>query len=99
MVVLVPEFNSFLSDFIFFFQRVLLFSAYAMTVTCQAGFDVINVYLMTHSYPEGTRDNDIVHYANEVFDAMETLLEKYKVNNNKEIGPDDYKRRIRRCSS
>lgn len=45
---------------------------------CQAGFDVIDVYPMTHSYPEGTLDSDIVHYPNKVFDAVVTLVENYK---------------------
>lgn len=84
---------------LFLFQRVLLFSAYAITAMCQAGFDVIDVYPMTHSYPEGTLDNDIVHYPNKVFDAVVTLVENYKINNNQRIETDDHERKIRRCAS
>ena len=70
-----------------------------MSAMCQAGFDVIDVYPMSDSYPGGTLDNDVVHYADKVFVTMETLLEKYKVNNNQRIGTDERKRRIRRCTS
>ncbi|KAL9954316.1 hypothetical protein ACROYT_G041837 [Oculina patagonica] len=80
-------------------QRVLLFSAFAMSAMCQAGYDVIDVYPMTESYPGGTLDMDDVHYPNKVFVTMETLLEKYKANNNQRLGTDERKRRIRRCSS
>ncbi|XP_022800409.1 uncharacterized protein LOC111338234 [Stylophora pistillata] len=80
-------------------QRVLLFSAYAMSAMCQAGFDVIDVYPMTESYPGGTLANDVVHYPNKVFSALETLFEKYTANRIQRIGTDDNKIRIRRCTS
>ncbi|KAK2560940.1 hypothetical protein P5673_016057 [Acropora cervicornis] len=76
-------------------QRVALFSAYAMSAMCQAGFDVIDVYPMTDSYPSGT--DDVVHYPNHVFNSVETLLEKYKAHNNKKLGENENKARIKRC--
>ena len=88
-----------LHDIFFLIQRVLLFSAYAMSAMCQAGFDVIDVYPMTDSYPGGTLDLDVVHYPNKVFVTMETLLEEYKMNNNQRLGTDEKKLRIRRCTS
>lgn len=66
-----------------------------MSAMCQAGFDVIDVYPLTDSYPDGTVDE--VHYPNKVFDALETMLEKYKVHNNKAV--DTTERRIKRCVS
>ena len=70
-----------------------------MSTICQAGFDVIDLYPLTHSYPEGTFPKDISHYPHKVFSPLETLLEKYKVNKNQRIGTDDNKVRIRRCTS
>ena len=69
-----------------------------MSAMCQAGFDVIDVYPMTDSYPGGTLENDVVHYPNKVFNALETLLENYKANRNQRIGTDNSKRRIERCT-
>ena len=51
-----------------------------MSAMCQAGFDVIDVYPMTDSYPGGTLD--VVHYPDKLFAPMETMLEKYKVYDN-----------------
>ena len=70
-----------------------------MSAMCEAGFDVIDVYPMTDSYPGGTLANDVVHYPNKVFNTLETLLENYKANRNQRIGTDDSKRRIGRCTS
>ena len=66
-----------------------------MSAMCQAGFDVIDVYPMTDSNPEAAADN--VHYRHEVFDTMETMLEKYKILNNSDISTVQSKRRIKRC--
>ena len=63
---------------------------------CEAGFDVIDLYPMTDSYPGGTLD--VVHYPNKVFDTVETLLERYKMNNNQRLGTNERNRRIRRCT-
>ena len=68
-----------------------------MTAMCEAGFDVIDLYPMTDSNPVGTLD--VVHYPNKVFDTVETLLERYKMNNNQRLGMNERKRRIRRCTS
>lgn len=76
-------------------QRVALFSAYSMSAMCEAGFDVIDVYPMTDSYPGGTED--VVHYPNHVFNAVEKLLEKYKANKNKRLEQNEKKSRIKRC--
>ena len=64
---------------------------------CEAGFDVIDLYPMTDSYPDGTLD--VVHYPNKVFDTVETLLERYKMNNNQRLGTNERNRRNRRCTS
>ncbi|KAJ7374436.1 hypothetical protein OS493_007542 [Desmophyllum pertusum] len=77
-------------------QRVLLFSAFAMSAMCQAGFDVIDVYPLTDSYPGGGLD--VVHYADKVFVTMETLLEKYKTHNNQRLVTSEGKERFRRCT-
>ena len=42
-----------------------------MKAMCEAGFDVIDLYPMTDSYPDGTLANDVVHYPNKVFDTVE----------------------------
>ncbi|XP_032237148.1 uncharacterized protein LOC5511879 isoform X2 [Nematostella vectensis] len=59
-------------------QRVLLFNAYASSAMCHAGFDVLDVYPLTDSYPLGTgtpeRPKDAVHYEHFVFDSVERLL-------------------------
>ncbi|KAJ7387805.1 hypothetical protein OS493_001149 [Desmophyllum pertusum] len=79
------------------YPRVLLFSAFA--TMCQAGFDVIDVYPLTDSYPGGTLEGDVVHYPNKVFVTMETLLEKYKAHNNQRLVTSEGKERFRRCTS
>jgi len=66
-----------------------------MSAMCQAGFDVIDVYPLTESYPKGTID--VVHYPNDVFRAVETLLEKYKVQNHKRGNINKRKIRIVQC--
>ena len=68
-----------------------------MTAMCEAGFDVIDLYSMTDSNPVGTPDG--LHYPANVFDTVETLLERYKMNNNQRLGLNERKRRIRRCKS
>ena len=46
---------------------------------CDAGFDVLDVYPLTASYPYGTgssaRPKDAVHYEHFVFESVERLLE------------------------
>lgn len=72
-----------------------MFSSYAMSVMCEAGFDVIDIYPMTDSYPGGTLD--VVHYPNHVFSSMVTMLEKYKVNNYRQLSGNETLNRIKRC--
>ena len=78
-----------------FHQRVTMFSSYAMSAMCEAGFDVIDMYPMTDSYPGGTLD--VVHYPNHVFSSMVTMLEKYKVNNYRQLSENETLNRIKRC--
>ena len=47
------------------FQRVALFSAFATSAMCNAGFDVIDVYPISDAYPNGTLDH--VHYEPRAF--------------------------------
>ena len=61
--------------FLFYFQRVRLFDAYAMSAMCKAGFEILDVFPLTASYMPGTMD--IVHYRNEVFNQAEIELEKF----------------------
>lgn len=70
-----------------------------MSAMCEAGFDVIDVYPMTDSYPGGTLELDVVHYSGKVFVTVETLLERYKTENNQRLGTNERKRRNRRCTS
>ena len=79
------------------FQRVALFSAYSMSAMCKAGFDVIDVYPLSDSYPPRCKDH--IHYENIVFDMMETMLEQYKVHDNKKLDEDEKHEKIKRCIS
>ena len=64
---------------------------------CKAGFDVIDVYSLSDSYPK--RCTDHVHYKNIVFYMMVTMLEKYKVNYNKKVDENEKHDKIKRCIS
>ena len=69
-----------------------------MSAMCQAGFDVIDLYPMTASNPDGLTDP--VHYRAEVFDSLETMLGKYKILKNTEfLSADPRGRRLTRCIS
>ena len=68
-----------------------------MSAMCKAGFDVIDVYSLTDSYP--LRCVDHVHYSDSVFDMMETMLEQYKVNYNKNLDENEKHGKIKRCIS
>ena len=74
-----------------------LFNTYATSAMCKAGFDVIDVFPLTDSYPHGTQD--VVHYIPSVFSMMEEMLEKYKVQNDSDIGRDTVIDRIKQCIS
>ena len=79
------------------FQRVALFHAYSVSAMCKAGFDVIPVYSLTDSYPPRCRDH--VHYRMEVLKTMETMLEQYKVHDNKKLEENEKHGKIKRCIS
>ena len=74
-----------LGIFVFFLQRILLYNAFATWRMCQAGFQVLDVFPITDSYPQGTGThggngpvkNDIVHYSNLAFRPAEDVLERY----------------------
>ena len=59
---------------------------------CEAGFDVVDVFPITDSYPDGALDQ--VHYSNDVFSALELLLEKYKVRKNRSVGESEKKDKL-----
>ena len=77
------------------FQRVTLLNAYSMSAMCKAGFDVIDVYSLTDSYPRRCRDH--VHYGNKVFGMMETMLEQYKIHYNTKLDENEKHGEIKRC--
>lgn len=62
-------------------QRVELFNALSTSKMCEAGIDVIDVYPMTYSYPNGTGSRkkywDAVHYEAIVFKALEEYIYNY----------------------
>ena len=64
---------------------------------CKAGFDVIDVYALTDSYPPRCKDH--VHYKKDVFYMVETMLEQYKVHYNKKLDEDGKHGEIKRCIS
>ena len=66
-----------------------------MSAMCKAGFDVIDVYSLSDSYPK--RCADYVHYNNAVFYMMETMLEKYKVHYNKKVDENEKHDKIKLC--
>ncbi|XP_015747639.1 PREDICTED: uncharacterized protein LOC107327414 [Acropora digitifera] len=78
-------------------QRVALFSAFATSAMCNAGFDVVDVYPISDASPDGALDH--VHYNPHVFWDLETLLEKYKTQNNEKLDDNKWKNRLKRCIS
>ena len=64
---------------------------------CEAGFDVVDVFPISDSTPDGELDH--VHYEPRVFGPLETLLEKYKAQNNDRLGENERKNRVKRCIS
>ena len=64
---------------------------------CKAGFDVIDVYSLSDSYPD--RCMDYVHYRRKVFYMVETMLEQYKVHYNKKLDENEKHGEIKRCIS
>jgi len=78
-------------------QRVLHFSAYALSAMCQAGFEVIDVHPLTAANPEGLLD--AVHYKDIVFESLEAMLAEYKTVNNTALNTDPRETRIKQCIS
>lgn len=62
-------------------QRIHLYNAYSIWAMCNAGFEILDVFPMSASYPEGTDDSsdkyDAVHYKRHVFKPAEQLLFEY----------------------
>ncbi|XP_068682501.1 uncharacterized protein [Montipora foliosa] len=62
-------------------QRVQLYNAYATWAMCGAGFEVLDVYSLSASYPNGTDNRynpfDSVHYKDSVFKPAEEILLQY----------------------
>ena len=62
-------------------QRIQLYNAYSTWAMCNAGFEILDVYPMSASYPEGTDDSfdkhDAVHFKTAVFKPAEQLLFDY----------------------
>ncbi|XP_015767755.1 PREDICTED: uncharacterized protein LOC107346472 [Acropora digitifera] len=76
-------------------KRIALFSAFATSAMCNAGFDVVDVYPISDAYPNGAWDH--VHYNPRVFWDLEKLLEKYKTQNNEKLDDKKWENRLKRC--
>ena len=65
----------------FFFQRVQLYNACAAWAMCRAGFEMLDVYPLSASFPNGTDRSydpyDSVHYKDSVFKPAEEILMEY----------------------
>ncbi|CAB3981814.1 REDUCED WALL ACETYLATION 1-like [Paramuricea clavata] len=55
--------------------RVKLFNAYSNEVMCKAGVTFLDIYPISASYPDGTKDG--IHYESKVFYPVEELLVSY----------------------
>ncbi|XP_067029118.1 uncharacterized protein [Acropora muricata] len=62
-------------------QRIQLYNAYAIWAMCRAGFEILDVFPMSYSYPGGTDErfdkHDAVHFKNTVFKPAEQILYEY----------------------
>ena len=58
-----------------------LYNAYATWAMCNAGFEVLDVYPLSASFPNGTDSSvdpyDSVHYKDMVFEPAERMLLEY----------------------
>lgn len=62
-----------------------MFNAYATSLMCKEGFEVLDVHPLTASYPKGTggprveyfKEHDIVHYEAHVTRPFEDILVEY----------------------
>lgn len=65
----------------FFFQRVQLYNACTAWAMCIAGFEMLDVYPLSASFPNGTDRSydpyDSVHYKDSVFKSAEEILMEY----------------------
>ena len=64
-----------LTTFLFTFQRIQLYNAFANSAMCASGISVLDVYPISASYPPGTMDG--IHYDSEAFYPVIEQLEKY----------------------
>ena len=66
-----------------------MFNAYATSLMCREGFEILDVHPLTASYPGGTggpnmeyfKEHDIVHYKIHVTRPFEDKLAEYFVGN------------------
>ena len=72
-----------------------MFNAFATSAMCNAGLDVVDVFPISNAYPNGTLDR--AHYDPRVFWDLETLLEKYKTQNNEKLDDNKWKNGLKRC--
>ena len=58
-----------------------MYNAYAIWAMCKAGIEILDVFPMSASYPEGTDGSldkyDAVHFKKTVFKPAEQLLYEY----------------------
>ena len=67
------------------FQRVRLYNSFATSLMCRAGFEVLDVYPFTRSYPGGTggpevayyKEHDTVHFKYHVMKPLDLFFEDY----------------------
>ena len=64
-----------LTTYLFTFQRIQLYNAFANSAMCAGGISVLDVYPISASYPPGTMDG--IHYDSETFYPVIEQLEKY----------------------
>ena len=71
------------------FPRILLYNAYAMSAMCKAGVDIIDVYQISDSFPNGTlARTDPVHYERQVFKSVEEVIHRmFKSANEQAVLP------------
>ena len=66
-----------------------MFNAYATSLMCKKGFEVLDVHPLTSSYPHGTggpnvehyKEHDIVHFEPHVMVPFQEALQEYLAGN------------------
>lgn len=66
-----------------------MFNAYATSLMCEEGFEVLDVHTLTGSYPGGTggadvefyKEHDIVHFKHQVTAPFQEILTQYLMGN------------------